>query len=147
MCNKIGPQLTAPRALLLRHVYPKWLEEDGEPSSQAFYPWRDIDDGCLSVDQRSLTTEEESYRLFTLPPPDGFGQPSVGIWGIEVEEIAAEGLTAWCDPVEACGGKPANPAHALVEFGAKPKNSWKALGRKFKLKARARGKLYPRLEP
>ena len=27
-----------------------WLD-DGEPSSQSFFPWRDVDDDCMSVDR------------------------------------------------------------------------------------------------
>ena len=29
-----------PEELLHRQVYPTWLVDDGEPRSQAFYPWR-----------------------------------------------------------------------------------------------------------
>lgn len=143
MCEKTAPQLTAPADLMLRQVYPKWLEEDGEPSSQAFYPWRTIDDGCLSVDQRALTTPERAHQLFTAPPPDGFGQPSAGVWGLTVEEVGAVGVTTWADPVAATPEKPANPAHALFEFADRPKKDWKSIGRILKLKARTRGKLHP----
>ena len=118
----------------------KWLEEDGEPSSQAFYPWRDVDDGCLSLDQRALTSEEHSFMRFTSLPPEGFGQPSAGVWGLTADEFFVDGVSVWSDPVEPLENKPSNPAHALAEFGGKPKNSWKAIGRKLKLKARARGK-------
>jgi hypothetical protein len=130
--------------LLLRQVYPAWLEEDGEPSSQAFYPWRDVDDGCLSVDQRSLNAEDVAFSLFTAPRPVGFGQPSAGVWGLLVEEVTTAGVTAWADPVMATESTPPNLAHALVEFAEKPRSKWKSIGRMLKLRARARGRLHPK---
>lgn len=143
MCEKSGPQLTSADELLLRQVYPTWLEDDGEPSSLAFYPWRDVDDGCLSVDRASLTTAEAAFTLFTTPQPHGVGQNSAGVWALTVSEATSVGLTVWEDPVVQTEARPANPAHALMEFGSLPKNRWKAVGRQFKLKARSRGKLHP----
>lgn len=144
MCNKTGPQLLNPAELLLRQVYPTWLEEGGEPSSQVFYPWCDVDDGCLSVDQRSITTEDVAFTLFTAPRPDGFGQPSTGVWGLSVAEVTTAGVTAWADPVRATESTPHNVAHALIEFAEKPRGKWKSIGRTLKLQARVRGRLHPK---
>lgn len=143
MCDKNAPQLTPSEGNLFRQVYPTWLEEDGEPSSQAFYPWRDLDDGCLSVDRSSLTTAENAYKLFTAPLPDGFGQQSAGAWIILMEDIELLGLTAWADPRPADVRGPENAAHALIEFGQLTRGSWKKQGRRLKVKARQLGRAYP----
>jgi hypothetical protein len=143
VCQKTGPQLTDAAELLLRQVYPKWLEEDGEPSSQAFYPWRDVDAGCLSVDRESLTTPASAFLCFTSPQPAGFGQPSAGVWGLTIGEVTSAGLSAWEDPVAATVTSPANPAHALLEFDGLEKKRWKSVGRTLKLRARERGRLHP----
>jgi hypothetical protein len=144
VCQKSGPQVTDATELLLRQVYEKWLEEDGQPSSMAFYPWRDVDDGCLSVDRAALTTAEDAFVRFTSPQPTGFGQSSVGVWGLTVGETEAVGLSVWEDPVATTATAPANPAHALLEFGSLEKKRWKSTGRVLKLNARARGRLYAR---
>ena len=143
MCEKNGDRLDSPQEGLLRQVGPSWLDEDGIPSSQAFYPWRTIDDGCLSVDRSSITSPETSYHLATGEPPAGFGLESVGVWGLRVEEVSALDLSAWSDPVEATAEKPANSAHALVEFGGVAQKKRKSLGRTLKLRALARGRLHP----
>ncbi len=121
MCEKSGPEITDESELLLRQVFPNWLSEEGEPSSQAFYPWRDIDDGCLSVDRAALAEPAAAFARFTAPRPQGFGQPAVEVWGLTVGELKPRGLSAWQDPVEATGDHPANPSHALVEFGGLPR--------------------------
>src|SRR5215207_3847498 len=41
MCQKNGDRIRVPDEILIRQVNPAWLD-DGEPSSQSFYPWRDI---------------------------------------------------------------------------------------------------------
>lgn len=146
MCEKSGEQLTVQEGVLFRQVNPGWLVEDGQPSSQAFHPWRAADEGCLSTDRSSMTSASLSYQLATSPPPDGFGLASCGVWGLSVEEIVACQLTAWADPVEETAGKPANPAHALVEFGDKPKNKWTSVARALKVQAIKRGQLFPLVE-
>jgi hypothetical protein len=143
MCTKSGPELTDGGEVLLRQVYPAWLSEDGEPSSQAFYPWRDVDEGCLSVDRGSLVTAAAAFARFTAQPPLGFGQPAVEVWGVRVEEAHAVGLTAWRDPVPPKEGYPENPSHALIEFGDHARNRWSKLGKQLKVCAIARGRLHP----
>jgi hypothetical protein len=123
-------------------VSPAWLD-DGEPSSQSFYPWRDVDDDCMSVDRGSITTPAAAFQLFTAARPGGFGQASAGAWGLSVAEVEAAGLSAWADPVATTSDAPANPAHALVEFAPLTKKQQRSLGRKLKLLAIARGRLHP----
>lgn len=143
MCEKTGEKLSLPEELLFRQIYPNWLVEDGLPSSQAFYPWRTVDDGCLSTDRSSLTSAENSYLLATSSPPSGFGLNSVSVWGLSVDDVTANGLSAWSDPVAETAEKPANPAHALIEFGDIPPNKWKHLARLLKARAIKRGCLHP----
>jgi hypothetical protein len=146
MCEKNGARLTVPDEVLFRQVDPGWLVDDGEPSSQAFYPWRAVDEGCLSADRSSMTSADCSYKIATALPPEGFGLASCGVWGLSVEDIAASQLTAWADPVEKTDSKPANPAHALVEFGDTPEKKWKNVGRVLKVRAIKRGRLFPPVE-
>lgn len=143
MCDKKGPEIKGVQVVLLRHVYPTWLDEEGEPSSQAFYPWRDVDHDCLSVDRGDMTTPEKAHVLFTTQPPEGFGVASVGVWGLSLEEVTEAGVSTWSDPVEATENKPANPAHALVEFEGNSVNAKKKIGRALKVKAIVRGRLHP----
>ena len=146
MCTKRGPELAEDAELLLRQVFPDWLKDEGVPSSQSFQPWRTIDDGCLSVDRGSLTTAAKAFALFTTPKPDGFGQGASEVWGLTVEEVRARTLTAWSDPVEAVGDLPANPAHAVVEFGGIEPKQWKKAAKALKIFAVARGRLHPPIE-
>ncbi len=145
MCEKTGPQLPASPEILYRHVTTSCFEE-GQPTSQAFLPRRHSDDGCLSVDRASLTSAEQSHLLATRSPPGGFGLQSVGVWGLSLEDVYSVALTAWSDPVPASEGKPANPAHALIEFGDLSEGNRRRLGRAFKVRALARGRLFPLVE-
>jgi hypothetical protein len=89
VCEKKGAQITqAHDDLLLRHVYPSWLDDEGQPSSQAFYPWREVDEGCLSVNRATVTTPEDSFLLFTGERPEGFGGTSAGVWAIALGEVS-----------------------------------------------------------
>ena len=61
MCEKSGEQISPETVeTLFRHVNPSWLD-NGQPSSQAFYPFGEKDDGCLSVDRGSLTCAAAAY--------------------------------------------------------------------------------------
>lgn len=143
MCAKSGPELSDDTEALLRHVFPGWLSEDGVPSSQAFYPWRDIDDGCLSVDRGSMVSAADAFARFTAQPPRGFGQPAVEVWGLSVGEVRTKGLSAWSDPVTAKDPHPENPDHALIEFGDHARARWSKLGEQLKVLVIARGRLHP----
>jgi hypothetical protein len=142
MCTSRGPQLSVAETTF-RQVYPNWLEDDGQPSSQAFHPWREVDEGCLSIDRGSLTTPSAAFELFTRSRPLGFGQNSAGVWGLSLDEIVRSGLTAWEDGVDASETTPANPAHGVVKFESIPPNKWKHVGRILKKLAIARGRLHP----
>ena len=143
MCEKAGGQIPAGTGeTLFRHVNPNWLD-DGQPSSQAFYPFGEKDDGCLSVDRGSLTSAAAAYVLFTDPRPGGFGLLAVGTWGLLISELAGHALTPWSDALAATADTPANPAHAVVEFSAAPRQQWKKIGRAQKNLARSRGRLHP----
>jgi hypothetical protein len=139
--------LTDGSEVLFRQVYPSWLEDDGQPSSQAFYPWRPEDEGKLSTDRSGKTTLEASFALAIGDPPQGFGIRSCGIWGMSVAEVTEYALIPREDPVPATPEKPANPAHALVDFTPHPPKKWKPIGRKLKVCAITRKRLYPSDSP
>ena len=143
MCEKTGNQLADVTELLLRQVRSQWLEDEGQPSSQAFWPFRDNDECCLSTDRGSMTTAEASHQLFTSPQPAGFGDYSAGVWGLLVSEVESAGTSAWEDPVPAGGTRPANPCHAVVEFGDGNQKQHRKVGKQLKVFACARGKLHP----
>jgi hypothetical protein len=143
MCTKNGPQITTDEKLLLRQVLTKWFDEDGLPTTQAFWPWRNIDDGCLSVDRSTLTTAENAFKLFTSPEPDGFNRESGGVWSMSMSDVQADDLSLWADPVAAKDNEPANPSHALMDFEKYTKKQRESLGRIFKVKSLARGRLFP----
>lgn len=147
MCTKNGSQISNLTELLLRQVDPAWLDDEGEPSSQNFYPWRDIDHGCLSVDRGAVTTAAAAHSLFTAPRPDGFGKSSQGVWGLGVSELSTIGLSAWEDPRLADDLGPANSAHAVIEFNALSATKWKSAGKRLKRFALSRGRLFPSGDP
>jgi len=132
--------------VLFRQVYPNWLTEDGQPSSQAFYPWREVDKGCLSVDRSTLTTPAEAHALFTAPKPAGFEQASAGVWGLSITEVVEVGIAPRPDRIDATHEYPENPAHALLEYPSANPKGWKGLGRRLKVKAADRGCLHPKDE-
>lgn len=143
MCTKNGAELSGREELLLRQVSPRWFEEDGEPSSQAFCPRSNVDDGCLSVDRGSITTPEAAFQLFTTLRPEGFSGNSAGVWAIDVSEVIGVGLSTWADPVLATETLPPNMAHAVVEYSALERSKWKKVARQLKMKARDRQRLFP----
>jgi hypothetical protein len=135
MCDKAGAEIGVEGELLFRQVYPDWLGDDGEPSSQAFYPWRDVDDGCLSVDRGALISVERSFNLAVMPKPAGFALPSIGVWGLTVRDVRGVELKAWEDPVIGTTDHPANEAHAVIDFCPLDRKKWKSVGRRLKVKA------------
>ncbi len=144
MATPSGARIQGQGDILLRQIDPHWL--DGEdPSSQNFRPFRDIDEGMLSVDQRAKTSYEASFKLYTDPKPTGFERPSHGIWGLSIAEVEAEKLSACDDPVaeDKQNRTPANPAHAVIQFGDAEEKSWRKIGKALKKKAVERGRLFP----
>jgi hypothetical protein len=142
MCEKRGNRVTRSEEILFRQVFREWIDDDG-PSSQAFRPTRAVDEACLSAACNSKTTVEDAFALHTSPSPMGFGMQSVGVWGLSVGEIENEKLEAWEDPVGPVPPHPANPAHAVIEFGGLGDKQCKRIGRLLKLKATERGRLHP----
>lgn len=146
MCNKRGPQLVSDEGILFRQVRPTWFTEDGIPTSQAFWPWRNVDECCLSVDRSTVTTAQKSYELFTNPAPNGFNQASGGVWSIRMDDVQNFTIALWEDQEPATDRAPQNPAHAVIDFKQLPEKQREKLGRMFKVKALQRGKMYPTSE-
>jgi hypothetical protein len=143
MCTKSGDQIEKEAGdVLLRNVSPSCLAEEGEPSSQAFLP-RGCDEGCLSVDRGTKTTAEESFALLTAAPPEGFGYGSVGVWGLTLAEVHGQALTVWEDALKATAEKPANPAHAVIDFGGLGDKKRRNIARALKVHALKRRRLHP----
>jgi len=113
---------------LLRQVHPSFVD-GGRITSQAFRPKRN-DDGKLSVDRGSIVSPEESL--------DRYKFDSAGVWAVTVEEVEAEDLRAYPDPL------PANDAHAVIDFAALSKSRMRAVGAQLSRVANARGALLRR---
>lgn len=147
MCIKKGSQLTSDEGILFRQVLPKWFSDDGAPTTQAFWPWRKVDECCLSVDRSTVTNAQQAYELFTAPSPSGFNVPSGGVWSMMLSDIPEAQVSLWADALPPTETTPANPAHALLDFEQLPEKQREKLGRVFKAKALARGRLYPPPNP
>lgn len=154
MCLKSGGELAPPHCdaseLLLRNVSPVCFADDGHPSSQAFLPRRRTDhhpgdEGCLSVDRGSQASPASSHALFTSEKPRGFAASSAGVWAVSIGEVVAQRLTAWGDPVPASpqSDTPANPAHAVIDFGGVSESGQRKQARTLKARALERGRLHP----
>lgn len=143
MCIKAGAEYPSSDKLLWRQAEPQLLVDDGLPSSQVFEPMGDKDDGCLSVDDGGLVTAAQSFAFFTAAPPSGLGGRSVSVWAVSVAEVLELELSAWADPVPATPLLPANPSHAVIEFGERNRNQRKKAAQKLKGLAIKRGQQHP----
>lgn len=132
----MGEALTEAGEMLFRHIHPKWVEDDGEPSSQPFIPTKK-DNNKLSVDRSSLTDAASSYALFLAN-----GLASVAVYGLTVGEFDKEQLPCAADPLEQSPEQLANPAHALADYAGFSAGQQKLIARRLKLVARARGVLF-----
>ena len=142
MCIKRGPRLTDSSELLFRQINPKWLVDDGVPSSMSFVPSRH-DTDCLSVDRSACTDAAASYRFFTSSPPAGLGLNSSGVWALTVDEVSKVNLAAFSDPEPASADEiPANHAHAVIDFEGMSGNQQKNISRRLKVFATERGPLW-----
>lgn len=140
MCEKNGARLAEAEEVLYRQIHPATLVDDGTPSSLAFMPTREEDEGCLSVNRSSLTTPEAAHALATTARPEGFGLASASVWGVSVGEADTEQVSSWSDPVEAEAGiGPANPAHGVIDFGELGTNARRRVGRNLRTHATRRG--------
>jgi len=118
------------QTLLLRQVNPKFFE-NGQVSSQAFFPFPK-DDGKLSVYDSEQISVEDAYHHYTVDQQ----LASVGVWAVNGAEVAAEGLTYHPDPVVG------NEAHAVIDFDARSEKECRKLAKKLRSLAVARGSLY-----
>lgn len=126
-------RLTAADELLYRLVHPGFVH-DGRVSSQALRP-TPKDEHLLSVDRSQLSTPQQSYDRFV---KSGF--EAAGIVAVTVGECDEQSLSVLSDPLPPCGERPANPAHALVDFREKPSNRARdKAGKCLARKARERG--------
>ena len=104
MCIKKGEQLTSDEGHLFRQVLPKWFSDDGVPTTQAFWPWRKVDECCLSVDRSTITTAHKAFTLFTEPAPNGFNVPSGGVWSMMMSDVPEAQISLWEDALQAAEG-------------------------------------------
>lgn len=132
----MGEALTDADEVLFRQIHPKWVEDDGEPSSQPFIPTKK-DNNKLSVDRSSLTEASDSYALFLAS-----GLASVAVYGLTVGEFGKENLPCTADPLEKTDEQSANPAHALADYTAFSAGQQKLIARRLKIVARARGVMF-----
>ena len=124
--------------LLYRQVHPSFME-DGVPSSAAFKP-TPKDEGKLSLDRSSITTDEAAYILHT----EGKSLASIGVYGLLVGECEDSSLSCYSDPLPATELLPANPAHAYCDFTGVGASRLKILAKRLKNHAVLRGQLFPR---
>ena len=136
----MGEKLTDSAEILFRQVHPD-LMHDGVPSSSIFCPTQD-DDNQLSVDRSALTNAESSHTLYT-----SGGRSSTAVFGITVSEFEENNISCHSDALEATDTAPANAAHALANFEMHGSSKQKAIAKKLKRAAVARGQLHPKMAP
>jgi hypothetical protein len=117
--------------LLFRQPHPKWVDDDGVVSSQAFRP-TDKDNGELSVARESLTTAEKAYIHYV----HVLKLESAGTWAISVAEALDVGLRSVGDPIIG------DDAHAFVDFRGLGGKACEKKGKLLKARAQTRGCLY-----
>jgi hypothetical protein len=96
-----------------------------------FFPFPK-DKGNLSTYDGDRMTPAESFKHYT-----ELGFLSVGVWGIQCAQVNETGLTSRADPVAG------NPAHAVIEFGARMEKECRKLAKKLKAFALINGCQYP----
>lgn len=121
----------SPETILFRQVHPKFFDNDGILTSQAFMPFPK-DDGGLSVYDGDQISAADSYDHYTRI----LGNASDSVWGVAGSEVAAAGLAARPDEL------PDFPSHALIDFGEKSEKECRKCAKKLKSAALARGLLY-----
>jgi hypothetical protein len=121
--------------VLFRQIHPLSLD-DGVPQSDRFRP-RKIDRNCLSTDRSTLTTAAASHALYV-----STGSESGAVFGVTINEFAAEVITCHPDPVKDDPKFPDNPAHAYADFSAHDNGKQKLIGKRLRALAVARGCLF-----
>jgi hypothetical protein len=125
-----GPEITSDSERLYRQVHPKWVDEAGRISSQAFEVF-DKDEGLLSVHQGSkVGSAKEAFDRFIL---NRNVMRSHGVAVVTRAECHVLQLPAFEDPIpEGDPNRPTDDAHAVISFrlhvaGAQQRNRWKKL--------------------
>ncbi len=129
-------QIDDSKEVLFRQIHPDFLQ-NGEPASNRFYPQTN-DEGNLSIDRGSLTTPEESHKLYT-----SSGKKAAAVFGLAVGEFGAHDVPVMLDPVDATDEHPQNDAHALAVYTNHSSSKQKLIGKRLKRDAIARGQLHP----
>ena len=123
--------------VLFRQVHPKQMDGD-IPGSGAFKPSTN-DEGRMSVDRSSITSPEGSFTLHT----ESKGLQSQGVWGVSVGEFESKDVVCHADPIAESDHDPANPAHALANFGQQTKSAIRKTALALKEFALTRGRFHP----
>lgn len=144
MCEKRGAELTERDELMWRHVLPAWLVDDGTPSTQAFHPWREVDECCLSLDRSTLKTEERSFEDFNTSRQKRDLSEAVGVWALTVGEFNDASVKVWSDPEPGSPLVDPNDAHVVADFAGHSASKQKSIARALKLKATKRGRVHPK---
>jgi hypothetical protein len=131
----MADKLPASDEVLLRQI-PPWALDDGVPNSDQFRP-RKVDNNQLSLDRSSITTPAAAHALFT-----SNGSQSAAVFGLTINEFAAETLPCYPDPIKDDPKSPDNPAHAHAEYSAHETGKQKVIGKRLKALAVARGCLF-----
>ena len=129
-------KLTDEAEILFRQIHPNHMS-NGNPSSDRFRPTPN-DAGKLSVDRSAIVSAAESYHNYI-----NNGRASAAVFGVSVGECLEEQLPSFEDPIEESATSKANPAHAVIDFGAFSGKDCRVIGRRLQLKASARGQLHP----
>lgn len=119
-----------PGTILLRQVHPTFAP-DGEPTSQAFFPFPK-DQGKLSVYDGDQVTAPESHKHYT----SVLKYESIGVWGVSQYEVSQVGLKAETSLTKD------SPAHAHVDFEDRDEKTCRKLAKKLKAAAITRGCLF-----
>ena len=115
-----------PETPLWRQIHPSFLVGD-QPGSQAFRP-TPKDQDLLSFDDGRRITAEASWQRHTGPR----GLASIGVMGLAVAECSGESLQAIADAVP-------DPEHVSVSFAGKTTGQRKAISKRLRDFAVARG--------
>lgn len=133
MANLVQPPLPEDsEEVLYRHVNPKWLDENGEPSGQAFRPF-DESNIHLSVDLSSKVSAADSAK--------NFKGDSVGVYGVTPKECHSQELKTYWAP------EAGNAAHGAIDYtGVNLNKPAKKKGSALARMARERKRIYPPLD-
>jgi hypothetical protein len=118
--------------LLLRQVFPGWIDEEGVLTSQAFRPSKG-DEGKLSIARGSLTTAEAAFKHYTTE----LCLRSAGTWAVTVGEALDAELQSYDEKNEKV------PAHGFIDFRELGRGEAERRAKRLLARAKARGRLFP----